>query len=115
MRTMFFKRPSVSQFLMRALAGIVCYVAFAAMLLSPAQSSAQTLADFIQLGRTRTGSVQYDGATAGGESYTIVGGGQDIWNRQDECAFAYHEIHGDFDVKVRVTELQPSGQWSKAG
>jgi hypothetical protein len=74
-----------------------------------------SLADFIELGRQRVGSYQYNGASPGGESYTIVGGGNDTWDRWDELAFAYHQLSGDFDIKVQVTEIEASGQWSKAG
>jgi len=78
-----------------------------------------TLADFIELGRNRLGSYQYNGshtaASPQGEAYTIVGGGNDTWDRWDELAFAYHELAGDFDIKVQVTEIEASGQWSKAG
>src|SRR5688572_4052606 len=97
MRTMFFKLPSFSsKAWIRALASLTCYAAMAVTLWMPSQSSAQTLADFIQLGRNKVGSYQYDGANTPsspqGEAYTIVGGGNDTWDRWDELAFAYHEL-----------------------
>ncbi len=75
----------------------------------------QTLTNFAQLGRNRVGSSVYNGTNANGESYTIVGGGNDIWDNVDEFAYRYTEVCGDFDVKVRVESLSANAPGSKAG
>lgn len=114
MRTMFFKLPSVSsQVLMRGLSSIMC-CAFIG-LLYPGQSAAQTLDKVAQLGRNRVGSTTYNGVSAGGESYTIVGGGYDIFDNQDEFTFRYTEVLGNFDVKVRIESLTANATHTKAG
>ena len=64
-----------------------------------------------QLGGNQIGSVTANG----GGSYTIVGGGNDIWDQADEFTYAYQEITGDFDVQVRVESFTPNARWSKAG
>ena len=51
----------------------------------------------------------------GGGSFTIVGGGNDIWDMVDEFTYGFTEQTGDFDVKVRVESLTPNARWSKAG
>ncbi|MBI2927030.1 MAG: hypothetical protein HYY24_15150, partial [Verrucomicrobia bacterium] len=51
----------------------------------------------------------------GGGSFTIIGGGADIWDTSDQCHFAYEVRAGDFDVRVRVEHLEPVHRWSKAG
>jgi hypothetical protein len=49
-----------------------------------------------------------------GGSYSMVGGGFDIWDQRDEFTFAFSEWRGDFDVQVRVESLV-GFQHSKAG
>ena len=46
-------------------------------------------------------------------SFTVLGGGADIWDVNDQFFFAYSEANGDFDVKVRVESLQPQNRWSR--
>jgi hypothetical protein len=48
-------------------------------------------------------------------SFSIVGGGNDIWDTADEFTYAYAERAGDFDVRVRVESLSLNARWSKAG
>lgn len=74
-----------------------------------------TLNSFVNLGRPKTGYIESYQATAEGEDYTIIGGGQDTWDRNDELAFAYHEFYGDFDIKVRVESIEWVARWAKAG
>jgi hypothetical protein len=50
-----------------------------------------------QIGGNRVGSLTNNG----GGSYTVVGGGNDIWDQADEFTYAYQEVTGDFDVQVR--------------
>ena len=53
--------------------------------------------------------------TNGPGSFTVVGGGADIWDAEDQFFFAYDEINGDFDVRVRVEALEVVNVWTKAG
>ena len=48
-------------------------------------------------------------------SYTVVGGGNDIWDAGDEFTFHYAPVSGDFDVKIRVESLDPVARWTKGG
>ena len=48
-------------------------------------------------------------------SYTVVGGGNDIWDAGDEFTFHYAPVSGDFDVKNRVESLDPVARWTKGG
>ncbi|HKQ40433.1 MAG TPA: immunoglobulin domain-containing protein [Verrucomicrobiae bacterium] len=64
----------------------------------------------IDIGRNSRGS--YTSNAPG--SYTIVGGGIDIWDNMDEFTFLYEEATGDFDVRVRVENLSATARWSKA-
>ena len=51
----------------------------------------------------------------GNGSYTLNGGGNDIWATRDEFGFAYTEVIGDFDVKVRAESVQTTATWPKFG
>jgi hypothetical protein len=48
-------------------------------------------------------------------SYTVYGGGDDIWDTTDNFTFHYYQVTGDFDVRVRVDYVQPLARWTKAG
>ncbi len=63
-------------------------------------SFAQTLKSDIDLGRNRVGSSIYNGVSGSGESYSVVGGGNDISDNIDEFHYRYTEICGDFDVRA---------------
>ncbi|MEK0451965.1 MAG: hypothetical protein RL088_4233 [Verrucomicrobiota bacterium] len=47
--------------------------------------------------------------------YTIKGGGEDIWALADSFHFANQAVQGDFEMVVRVTNVQGPHPWSKAG
>ncbi len=66
---------------------------------------------FDHIGTGATGSL----TTNGPGSYTLVGGGDDIWSASDNFDFAHYDVSGDFDVRVRVESLEPTARWSKAG
>jgi glucose/arabinose dehydrogenase len=55
-------------------------------------------------------SVLVDGA-----SYDVLAGGSDIQGTSDQFRFAYTELTGNFDMKVRVNTLSEADVWSKAG
>src|ERR1051325_11903888 len=69
-----------------------------------------------QLVKVDVGSNPIGTMTSNGPgSFTIVGGGDDIWSDQDNFTFGQYDQTGDFDVRVRVEYLQPNARWSKAG
>jgi hypothetical protein len=45
----------------------------------------------------------------------VTAGGSDIWNAADGFRYAWGTYTNDFDVKVRVSRLDPRNTWSKAG
>jgi Glycoside hydrolase family 44 len=59
------------------------------------------------------GSASYSSGT-----WTVAGGGSDIWNGSDQFNFASTNVAGDVTMIVRVASLQnsdPGSGWSKAG
>lgn len=48
-------------------------------------------------------------------SWTITGGGADIWNTADQFNFASESVSGDGSMVARVLAIQSSDPWSKAG
>src|ERR1051325_3297754 len=48
-------------------------------------------------------------------SYTIVGGGNELWGDVDHGEFAWFPTTGDFDIRVRVESLQPVHRYAKTG
>jgi regulation of enolase protein 1 (concanavalin A-like superfamily) len=59
----------------------------------------------------------YVGSTValGEGEFTTKAGGSDIWDNADGFHFAYKEVSGDFETKVRVESLLFTSTWSKAG
>jgi fibronectin type 3 domain-containing protein len=47
------------------------------------------------------------------QSYSVTGGGLDIWGKSDQFHFAHRQITGDFDIRVQVTTV--SVPQAKAG
>jgi hypothetical protein len=47
--------------------------------------------------------------------YEVTGAGRDIGGRADQFHFSYQERAGNFDIKVRVTSLDHTDLWAKAG
>jgi regulation of enolase protein 1 (concanavalin A-like superfamily) len=63
-----------------------------------------------------SGDPAYPGsASANGGTFTIVAGGDDIWNNNDAFHYVYMPISGDFQFQARVTSLAYADYWSKAG
>lgn len=54
-------------------------------------------------------------ASSSGGSFTVTGSGIDIWNSVDSFHYAYRGIRGDCTNIVRVTGLQNTDPWAKAG
>ena len=50
-----------------------------------------------------------------GDEYTIIGDGGDIWGQADGFHFAHQPLYGDGQITVRVTTVQETHEWAKAG
>lgn len=48
-------------------------------------------------------------------TFTIRGGGTDIWSSSDQFQFVYQPVTGDVDIRAQVTAVQYVDQWTKAG
>lgn len=48
-------------------------------------------------------------------SYSLVGGGNELWGAQDKGLFGFFSTNGNFDVKVRVESLEPVHRYAKSG
>ena len=60
-----------------------------------------------------TGVVGSASATSG--TWTLDGSGLDVYGTSDEFRFAYQQVTGDLDIRVRATSLESVDAWSKAG
>ena len=54
-------------------------------------------------------------ATVSSGTWTITGGGANIGDTSDEFRFAYQQITGDVDIRVRLASFQDLEQYSKTG
>ncbi len=59
-----------------------------------------------------TGSGGYNSGT---QTYTVAGGGADIWNTADQFHFLSESVIGDSSIIARVTGVQNTNTWAKAG
>jgi regulation of enolase protein 1 (concanavalin A-like superfamily) len=57
------------------------------------------------------GSVTYASSTG---TFTVMGGGIDIWGTSDQFRFVYQPIDGDGQIVARVSNVQNQDSWSKA-
>ncbi len=53
--------------------------------------------------------------TASSGTWTIAGGGDNVWDTGDEFQFAYRVMSGDVDISARVSSFDAANEWSKAG
>jgi phosphatidylserine/phosphatidylglycerophosphate/cardiolipin synthase-like enzyme/regulation of enolase protein 1 (concanavalin A-like superfamily) len=58
---------------------------------------------------------QLGSATESGGTFTVKGAGADIWDTADGFHFAYRTISGDGQIVARVSSVQGSHHWTKAG
>ena len=58
------------------------------------------------------GSYSYDEPSS---TYTLNGSGSDIWNTSDQFQFVYRPVGGDGSIIARVTSVQNTDPWAKAG
>ncbi len=54
-------------------------------------------------------------ATIADGTFTVTGGGWDIWGRADQFQFVYQLVTGDVEIVARVTSLSAADPWAKAG
>ena len=48
-------------------------------------------------------------------TFTVRGGGTDIWSTSDQFHFVSQPVTGDVDIRAQVTAVQYIHQWTKAG
>src|SRR4029453_8723191 len=48
-------------------------------------------------------------------TYTVIGGGADIWGSADAFHFAYQTLVGDGQITARVGTQESTAGWAKAG
>ena len=48
-------------------------------------------------------------------SYSLVGGGNELWGAQDKGLFGFFQTNGNFDVKVKVESLENVHRYAKSG
>ena len=85
------------------------------------------LACFFLLSSSSDGGVTHDvgfpavqgfTTTDGAGSFTIQGQGGDIWNGGDQFHFAYKKVTGNFDARMRISEIRDpvaGSRWGKTG
>src|SRR5215472_8006374 len=61
------------------------------------------------------GATPAGGETVSGGTWTIQGGGGDIWGTSDQFHFAWQSVTGDVTVSARVTSQASTDPWAKAG
>jgi phosphatidylserine/phosphatidylglycerophosphate/cardiolipin synthase-like enzyme len=47
--------------------------------------------------------------------FTVTGGGADVWGTADGFHYAYRTLSGDGSIVARVTSIQNTSSWAKAG
>jgi regulation of enolase protein 1 (concanavalin A-like superfamily) len=62
-------------------------------------------------GATPAGSA----TTSGGNSWTVQGGGGDIWGNVDQFRYAYQPLSGDGSIVAHITSQDNTDPWAKAG
>lgn len=55
------------------------------------------------------------GASYSGGTWTVQGGGSDMWNTADNCHFAYQALTGDCAIVAKVQTIGNTGAAAKAG
>jgi hypothetical protein len=58
------------------------------------------------------GSAGYDSATT---TFTVKGAGADVWGTADALDYVYRPVTGDGWIAARVTSVQNTNAWTKAG
>jgi regulation of enolase protein 1 (concanavalin A-like superfamily) len=53
--------------------------------------------------------------TVAGDTWSIAGGGANIWGTSDQFQFVSRSVTGDVDVRVRLDSFLSDSEWAKAG
>ncbi len=61
------------------------------------------------------GAVATAGSATGYGALSVIGDGADIWGNADACFYRYRALTGDGEIRVRVTGVQNTDAWAKAG
>ena len=61
-------------------------------------------------GATPAGSASYAGST-----FTVKGGGNDVWGSTDQFNYASQSLIGDLSIVARVTSQTDTSDWAKSG
>ena len=61
------------------------------------------------------GAIPAGGSSLSGGVWTVAGGGTDIWGSADSFRFAHQGLTGDGEIVARVTGVQATDPWAKAG
>ena len=56
------------------------------------------------------GSTAFNGLT-----WTVTASGADIWGTSDKFRYTYRDASGDMTIVARVTSVQNTNEWAKAG
>ena len=64
---------------------------------------------------TEIGAADGGGVDAGGDVFTVSGGGADIWDISDGFRFVFRPLTGDGVVTAQVASLHAVHEWTKAG
>lgn len=67
------------------------------------------------LNRDIGGPTPAGSAAVASGTFTIAAGGTDIWDLSDQFQFVYQPIQGDTEIVARVTGLERTHDWAKAG
>jgi serine/threonine protein kinase/tetratricopeptide (TPR) repeat protein len=59
-----------------------------------------------------SGGCRYDSES---DTYTLLGVGQDIWERFDDFHFAYKALNGDGSIAARIDSVENAHNWTKVG
>ena len=90
--------------------GLLGTPVFCATPASPAQALPAPWAD------RDIGAVGGAGATGyGGGTFTVLSGGNDIWDEADAFHFTYQPLVGDGEITARIASQEPTTGWAKAG
>ena len=60
----------------------------------------------------QTGTAAYDAASS---TFTVAGGGADIWDTADQFQYVYQAMTGDGTITARVVSQDNTDPWAKAG
>ncbi|MEO5912767.1 MAG: DUF1349 domain-containing protein, partial [Luteolibacter sp.] len=83
----------------------------AAVLTLPATTSITSGFSDVEIGgASPTGGASYSGGT-----WTVKGGGNDIWGKNDSCHFTYQAVTGDCAIIAKVESVETTHKSARAG